>query len=135
MPPLADKALAALEPLEFPTQLRKLRHMLQTALVDLLREQDDEASLGHMAKVFERLEALCQDAPLAPLWHVASALVEGMRQDAIANSPAVRSLLKDADKELKRLQEQGMRGSTRRLPPSCSRACCSISPRRAIPPH
>lgn len=116
LPPLADKALAALEPLEFPTQLRKLRHMLQTALVDLLREQDDEASLGHMAKVFERLEALCQDAPLAPLWHVASALVEGMRQDAIANSPAVRSLLKDADKELKRLQEQGMRGINQAAP-------------------
>lgn len=116
LPPLSDKALAALEPLEFPTQLRKLRHMLQSALVDLLREQDDETSLGHMAKVFERLEALCQDAPLAPLWHIASALVEGMRQDVIANSPAVRSLLKDADKELKRLLEQGMPGINQPAP-------------------
>ncbi|MGE8414795.1 MAG: Hpt domain-containing protein [Pseudomonas sp.] len=116
LPPLGDKALAALEPPELPTQLRKLRHMLQTALVDLLREQDDEISLGHMAKVFERLEALCQDAPLAPLWHIASALVEGMRQGVIANSPAVRSLLKDADKELKRLQEQGMPGINRAAP-------------------
>ncbi|BCQ65507.1 hypothetical protein PBOI14_72570 [Pseudomonas sp. Boi14] len=99
-----------------PNQLRKLRHMLQTALVDLLREQDDEQSLGYMAKVFERLEALCQDAPLAPLWHIASALVEGMRHDEIANSPAVRSLLKDADKELKRLLEQGMAGINRPAP-------------------
>ncbi|WP_430447257.1 MAG: Hpt domain-containing protein [Pseudomonas piscis] len=116
LPPLSDKALAALEPQELATQLRKLRHMLQTALVDLLREQDDEISLGHMAKVFERLEALCQDAPLAPLWHIASALVEGMRQGVVANSPAVRSLLKDADKELKRLQEQGMPGINRAAP-------------------
>ncbi len=116
LPPLSDKALAALEPLELPNQLRKLRHMLQTALVDLLREQDDEQSLGYMAKVFERLEALCQDAPLAPLWHIASALVEGMRHDEIANSPAVRSLLKDADKELKRLLEQGMAGINRPAP-------------------
>ncbi|NBF05440.1 response regulator [Pseudomonas sp. Fl5BN2] len=116
LPALSDKALAALEPLEFPTQLRKLRHMLQTALVELLREQDDETSLGYMAKVFERLEALCQDAPLAPLWHIASALVEGMRQDVIANSPAVRSLLKDADKELKRLLEQGMPGINQPAP-------------------
>ncbi|MCY7260530.1 Hpt domain-containing protein [Pseudomonas protegens] len=116
LPPLSDKALAALEPLEFPTQLRKLRHMLQTALVDLLREQDADICLGHMAKVFERLEALCQDAPLAPLWHIASALVEGMRQNEIANSPAVRSLLKDADKELKRLLEQGMPGINQAAP-------------------
>jgi len=116
LPPLSDKALAALEPLELANQLRKLRHMLQTALVDLLREQDDEQSLGYMAKVFERLEALCQDAPLAPLWHIASALVEGMRHGEIANSPAVRSLLKDADRELKRLLEQGMPGINQAAP-------------------
>ncbi|MCO7571513.1 Hpt domain-containing protein [Pseudomonas chlororaphis] len=116
LPALSDKALAALEPLEFPTQMRKLRHLLQTALVDLLREQDADQCLGYMAKVFERLEALCQDAPLAPLWHIASALVEGMRQGVIANSPAVRSLLKDADKELKRLLDQGMPGINQAAP-------------------
>ncbi|WP_025109157.1 Hpt domain-containing protein [Pseudomonas sp. H1h] len=108
--PLSDAALALLEPAELPNVLRKLRQMLQMALVGLLREQDDQTHLDYLAKVFSRLEALSGEAPLSPLWQVASALVEGMREGAIANSPALRSLFKDADKELKRLLEQGMHG-------------------------
>lgn len=110
LPPLSAQALALLEPAELPNVLRKLRQMLQMALVGLLREQDDHTHLEYLAKVFQRLEAMSGDAPLSPLWQVASALVEGMREGAIANSPALRSLFKDADKELKRLLEQGMRG-------------------------
>ena len=117
LPPLSAEALAALEPAEWPHVLRKLRQMLQMALVGLLREQDDQTHLEYLAKVFQRLEALSADAPLSPLWQVASALVEGMREGAIANSPALRSLFKDADKELKRLLEQGPRGLNQPPPP------------------
>lgn len=117
LPPLSEEALAALEPAEWPNVLRKLRQMLQMALVGLLREQDDQTHLDYLAKVFQRLEALSANAPLSPLWQVASALVEGMREGAIANSPALRSLFKDADKELKRLLEQGPRGLNQPPPP------------------
>ncbi|EUB86740.1 Hpt domain-containing protein [Pseudomonas sp. GM30] len=117
LPPLSAEALAALEPAEWPNMLRKLRQMLQMALVGLLREQDDQTHFEYLAKVFQRLEALSGDAPLSPLWQVASALVEGMREGAIANSPALRSLFKDADKELKRLLEQGPRGLNQPPPP------------------
>ncbi|MFJ4194637.1 Hpt domain-containing protein [Pseudomonas sp. NPDC089534] len=108
--PLDDETLERLAPADLPNVLRKLRQMLQMALVGLLREQDDQTHLGYLAKVFLRLEALSGDAPLSPLWQVASALVEGMREGRIANSPALRSLFKDADQELKRLLEQGMPG-------------------------
>lgn len=114
--PLGDGALAALEPPDLPNVLRKLRQMLQMALVGLLREQDDQTHLGYLAKVFSRLEALSGDAPLSPLWQVASALVEGMREGVIANSPALRSLFKDADQELKRLLEQGIVGLNQPAP-------------------
>ena len=117
LPPLSEEALALLEPAELPSVLRKLRQMLQMALVGLLREQDDDTHLGYLAKVFSRLESLCGNAPLSPLWQVTSALVEGMRGGAIANSPALRSLFKDADKELKRLLEQGMHGINQPPPP------------------
>ncbi|MBA4362771.1 MAG: hybrid sensor histidine kinase/response regulator, partial [Pseudomonas sp.] len=110
LPVLDEESLALLEPADFANVLRKLRQMLQMALVGLLREQDDETNLGYLTKVFSRLEGLCGNAPLSPLWQVASALVEGMRGGSIANSPALRSLFKDADKELKRLLEQGIRG-------------------------
>ncbi|WP_353188102.1 Hpt domain-containing protein [Pseudomonas sp.] len=114
--PLGDAALAALEPPDLPNVLRKLRQMLQMALVGLLREQDDQTHLGYLAKVFSRLEALSGDAPLSPLWQIASALVEGMREGVIANSPALRSLFKDADQELKRLLEQGIVGLNQPAP-------------------
>ncbi|RON94315.1 hybrid sensor histidine kinase/response regulator [Pseudomonas fluorescens] len=117
LPPLSAEALALLEPAELPNVLRKLRQMLQMALVGLLREQNDQTHLDYLAKVFTRLEALSGDAPLSPLWQVASALVEGMREGVIANSPALRSLFKDADKELKRLLEQGMIGLNQ-VPPA-----------------
>ncbi|WP_248746684.1 Hpt domain-containing protein [Pseudomonas sp. MWU12-2037] len=116
LPPLAEATLAELTPAELPALLRKLRQMLQTALVGLLREQDDETNLGYMAKVFARLEILCLNAPLGALWQVASALVEGMLAGVIANSPALRSLLKDSDKELKRLLEQGIAGINQPAP-------------------
>ncbi|HWH86747.1 MAG TPA: Hpt domain-containing protein [Pseudomonas sp.] len=114
--PLSDEALAALEPPDLPNVLRKLRQMLIMALVGLLREQDDQTHLGYLAKVFTRLEALSGDSPLSPLWQVASALVEGMREGVIANSPALRSLFKEADKELKRLLDQGMRALNQPAP-------------------
>ncbi|MEB0044055.1 MULTISPECIES: Hpt domain-containing protein [unclassified Pseudomonas] len=112
-----DDTLALLAPADFANVLRKLRQMLQMALVGLLREQDDQTNLGYLAKVFARLEGLCAQAPLSPLWHVASALVEGMREGAVGNSPALRSLFKEAEKELKRLLEQGMSGINQAPPP------------------
>jgi chemosensory pili system protein ChpA (sensor histidine kinase/response regulator) len=116
LPPLDEESLALLEPADLPNMLRKWRQMLQMALVGLLREQDGETNLGYLTKVFARLEGLCGHAPLSPLWQVASALVEGMRGGSIANSPALRSLFKEADKELKRLLEQGMPGINQPAP-------------------
>ncbi|EJK99028.1 sensor histidine kinase/response regulator ChpA, putative [Pseudomonas fluorescens Q2-87] len=115
--PLQDEALKRLEPPDLPNTLRKLRQTLQVALAGLLREQDDATHLGYLAKVFHRLEGLCAAAPLNELWQVASALVEGMREGRIANSPALRSLFKEADKELKRLLDQGMSGINQPAPP------------------
>lgn len=117
LPELDDDTLAMLEPAELPNVLRKLRQMLQMGLVGLLREQDDTTNLGYLAKVFARLEMLCDGAPLSPLWQIASALVEGMLSGSVANSPALRSLFKDADKELKRLLEHGISEINQPAPP------------------
>ena len=116
VPPLDAETLARRNTAELPELLRKLRHTLQAALVGLMREQDVKAQLGFMAKVFARLELLCADAPLGPLWRIASALVETMLNGNFTNSPALRSLLKDADKELKRLLEQGIDGINQPAP-------------------
>ncbi len=116
VPELDAMALAERDIPELPTKLRKLRQTLQTALVGLLRDQDVQTQLEYMTRVFARLEVLCRDAPLEPLWRIASALVETMASGNFANSPALRSLFKDADKELKRLLEQGISGINQPAP-------------------
>ncbi|MFJ3485717.1 Hpt domain-containing protein [Pseudomonas sp. NPDC090202] len=116
LPALDEQTLAERDTAELPGKLRKLRQTLQTALVGLLREQDVQVQLGLMDKVFCRLETLCKDAPLEPLWRIASALVEDMIAGNFTNSPALRSLFKDADKELKRLLEQGIAGINQPAP-------------------
>ncbi|WP_397450435.1 Hpt domain-containing protein [Pseudomonas sp. NA-150] len=116
VPELDNDALAELDSPDLSNVLRKLRQMLQTALVGLLREQDVQTNLGYMAKVFDRLQQLCKEAPLEPLWQIASALVDTMLEGQFTNSPALRGLLKESDKELKRLLEQGIAGINQPAP-------------------
>ncbi|NMX67386.1 response regulator [Pseudomonas sp. WS 5111] len=108
--PLPDDALAQRAPADFAEQLQQWRQMLQQGLAGLLREDHGPSNLEDMARVFAQLEALCHGAPLLALWQVTSALAEGMLTGVIANSPALRSLLKSCDKVLKRLQIQGIEG-------------------------
>ncbi|NMX90018.1 MULTISPECIES: Hpt domain-containing protein [unclassified Pseudomonas] len=108
--PLPDEALAQRAPADFAEQLQQWRQMLQQGLAGLLREDHGPSNLEDMARVFAQLEALCHGAPLLALWQVTSALAEGMLTGVIANSPALRSLLKSCDKVLKRLQIQGIEG-------------------------
>jgi len=116
IPPLPDDILTQRTPDDFPGLLRQWRQMLQQALAGLLREDHGPSNLDDMARVFARLEALCQGAPLLALWQVTSALVEGMLTGVIANSPALRSLLKACDKQLKRLLAQGIVGINQPAP-------------------
>ncbi|MGY2178696.1 Hpt domain-containing protein [Pseudomonas azotoformans] len=114
--PLPDEALAQRALPDLKEQLRQWHQLLQQALAGLLREDHGPSNLEDMARVFARLEALCQGAPLLPLWQVTSALVEGMLTGVIANSPALRSLLKASDKQLKRLLAQGIGGINQPAP-------------------
>jgi len=114
--PLPDEALAQRAVPDLKEQLRQWHQLLQQALAGLLREDHGPSNLEDMARVFARLEALCQGAPLLPLWQVTSALVEGMFTGVIANSPALRSLLKASDRQLKRLLAQGIVGINQAAP-------------------
>lgn len=110
LPALPSDSLARLRTAELPVLLRKLRQMLQMALVGVIRNQDLATNLGYMARVFARLETLCKDAPLGGLWQIASGMVEGLANGSVVNGTSVRTLLRQVDKELKRLVEQGADG-------------------------
>ena len=114
--PLSEQALAAIDAGEFTQLLRKLRQMLQLALVGVFRDQDMPTNLGYMARVFARLEVLCKDSPLGDLWPIASAVVEGLASGDISNGSSARMLLREVDKELKRLFEEGPAGMNQAAP-------------------
>jgi chemosensory pili system protein ChpA (sensor histidine kinase/response regulator) len=88
---------------ELVAHLRKFRQMLQVALAGVVRNQDVSQNLGYMAKVFERLERLCNGMPVAALWGASLAVVEGLHNGGIANGTSVRNLLRQVDKEFKSL--------------------------------
>ena len=113
---LSAESLTQLRTAELPALLRKLRQMLQVALVGVIRQQDMDTNLGYMARVFARLETLCKNAPLESLWQIASGVVEGLSNGSITNGTSVRTLLRQVDKELKRLTEQGADGINQRAP-------------------
>lgn len=115
-PALSSESLAERYSPELPGLLRKLRQMLQMALVGVLRNQDLPTNLGYMARVFARLESLCKDAPLGALWQIASGVIEGLASGSIANGSSVRALLREVDKELKRLMVQGAEGFNQPAP-------------------
>ncbi|PWU27555.1 hybrid sensor histidine kinase/response regulator, partial [Pseudomonas sp. RW407] len=115
-PLLPHDALARLRTSELPVLLRKLRQMLQVALVGVIRNQDLPTNLGYMARVFARLESLCREAPLGRLWTIASAMVEGLANGSIANGTTVRNLLRQVDREFKRLVEEGADGMNQAAP-------------------
>lgn len=116
LPALPSDSLARLRTAELPVLLRKLRQMLQMALVGVIRNQELATNLGYMARVFARLEALCKDAPLGGLWQIASGMVEGLANGSVVNGTSVRTLLRQVDKELKRLVEQGADGINQSAP-------------------
>jgi chemosensory pili system protein ChpA (sensor histidine kinase/response regulator) len=106
--PLPAATLERLEQAGLPTLLRKLRQMLQVALVGFMRNQEPATQLGYMAKVFAKLEALCKGAPLGTLWPVAAGVVEGLQSGSIEASGTLRTLLRDVEHELKRLIDDGV---------------------------
>ena len=115
-PALSGEFLAQRQTEDLPGLLRKLRQMLQVALVGVIRNQDLPSNLSYMARVFARLEMLCKDAPLGALWQIASGVVEGLASGAVANGTTVRNLLRQVDKELKRLVAQGAEGINQAAP-------------------
>ncbi|MCW3147455.1 Hpt domain-containing protein [Stutzerimonas stutzeri] len=115
-PALSHEFVDRLRTEELPALLRKLRQMLQVALVGVIRNQDLPTNLGYMARVFARLETLCQGAPVGALWQIASGMTEGLASGAVSNGASVRTLLRQVDKELKRLGEQGADGLNQPAP-------------------
>jgi chemosensory pili system protein ChpA (sensor histidine kinase/response regulator) len=86
---------------------RRLRARFQTGLVGWIRGERQEQNLEIMGAVATRLEQVATTQPVFQLWWVVGALIESLRETGNDSSISVKRLLGLADREMKRLYDQG----------------------------
>lgn len=90
--------------------VRRLRHMYQVGLVNVLQNKQVRASLGMMGRSMERLESISNARPRAALWWVAAATLEALRAENMVISVSRKRLFSALDREIKKLQLSGAEG-------------------------
>ncbi|PKM29532.1 MAG: hybrid sensor histidine kinase/response regulator [Gammaproteobacteria bacterium HGW-Gammaproteobacteria-11] len=88
-------------------QLRKLRQAMQVSQAAIIRSQDVEVNARQLGKGYGRLQSLCQGSAYADLWAAFAGVVEGIEHGTIDNGAAIRQLLRQGDREVRSLLEQG----------------------------
>src|ERR1700761_346516 len=86
---------------------RRLRARFQTGLIGWIRGERIEQNLEIMGTVATRLEQVATTQPVFQLWWVVGALIESLRESGNDGSISVKRLLGLADREMKRLYDQG----------------------------
>jgi chemosensory pili system protein ChpA (sensor histidine kinase/response regulator) len=86
---------------------RKLRTQFQSGLVGWIRGERVEQHIGSLAAVARRFEQIATTQALFQLWWVVGAMIEALRDQGLESGVSVKRLLGLADREIKRLYEQG----------------------------
>ena len=111
-------ATEALDDDQLRAVANKLRQMFQIALLGLIRGQQLQKNLNYLAKVCARLVKLSAGQPSQPLWRVCIAVLEGLLNGSIETSVAVKMLLRQVDREIKALVDEGQDGLRRAPAPA-----------------
>ncbi|HLG53276.1 MAG TPA: Hpt domain-containing protein [Steroidobacteraceae bacterium] len=93
--------------LSVPQWARRLRPRFQAGLLSLIRGEREDRGLISLSEVAARMEANATTVAVYQLWWVTGALLDALRSGGIAASVTIKRLLGQADRELKRLYEQG----------------------------
>ncbi|GLQ30574.1 Hpt domain-containing protein [Litoribrevibacter albus] len=88
-------------------KLSRLREAYKLGLLGVIRNQGLDKSFAALAKACMHLEQLCGEAPMARLWWIAGAIVEGMSNNSIESSFSLKGLLRQLEKEIVRLISDG----------------------------
>jgi chemosensory pili system protein ChpA (sensor histidine kinase/response regulator) len=86
---------------------RRLRPRFQLALLGWIRGEHAPENLAHLADIALQFEQAASTQPLFQLWWVVGAVLEGLRSGGIEPTVSVKRVLGHADREIKRLQDQG----------------------------
>ncbi len=102
-PPIEQLAL----PEDLRILVRRLRHMYQVAMLNVLQGKQPRPSLGMMNRALQRLDKVSGNHPLGLLWWVAAAFFEALGREKIALTNSRKILLGAIDREIKRVQFEG----------------------------
>jgi scaffold protein FimL len=101
---------------EMPALIRRLRHMYQVGLLNLLQGKQAKSALGLMQRALERLEIICGDRPIGKLWWLAVGALESMSNDGVTLSKPRKQVLMVLDRQIKLLQAEGAAAFDREPP-------------------
>lgn len=86
---------------------RKLRTRFQLGLLGWIKGERVEQNLEVLSRAAEKLEQVATTQPVFQLWWVVGALLESLRDGGLEGSASVKRLLGQADRDMRRLYEQG----------------------------
>ena len=86
---------------------RQHRHRFQRALLAFLRGQSVPASLQRMQAILDELDAAAGDDRTGDLFWIAAGVVDGLRSGELETTTAVKGVLGQVDRQLKRIIDHG----------------------------
>ncbi|HEY5810623.1 MAG TPA: hypothetical protein VIT67_21820, partial [Povalibacter sp.] len=86
---------------------RKLRTRFQLGLLGWIKGERVGQNLETLARAAEKLEQVATTQPVFQLWWVTGAIIEALREGGLEASASIKRLLGQADREMRRLYEQG----------------------------
>lgn len=92
--------------------ITKLRQMYRYAAASAINHINVDENLSYLIKVTDRLKKILQGTKRSAVWDIAHAVIDGLHQNVIQPTPAIKNLLRDLDKELKLLQKGGSKALT-----------------------
>ncbi|MET0292965.1 MAG: Hpt domain-containing protein, partial [Steroidobacteraceae bacterium] len=95
------------EPLTVGQWARKLRARFQVGLIGWIRGERVQQNLDILSNVAQRLEQVATTQPVFQLWWVTGAVIEALKDDSLDGGVSIKRLLGLADREIKRLYEEG----------------------------
>src|ERR1043165_5174681 len=94
-------------PLTVEQWARRLRARFQVGLIGWIRGERIEQNLDILAAVSQKLEQIATRQPVFQLWWVVGAVIEALQENGLEGGVSIKRLLGLADREIKRLYEQG----------------------------
>jgi hypothetical protein len=101
---------------DFAPLVRRLRHMFQIGMLNVLQGKQVRSAIGMMQRSFERMEAISNDRSMGMLFWVGSSALAAMRDENMEITKSRKLLLSSLDRQLKQIQKEGLDGLDRESP-------------------